>query len=129
SLRYRRLIAADVLLTILTAVASLFLLVPGLIVFTLLALAGPLINIEDLGVRAAFRRSSQLVRGHFWLVAALVTVPVATEGEIEAAVEVAVHGESFVVAFLVHALFGALVGAAVGLVEVTLAYRLTADDH
>jgi hypothetical protein len=127
SLPYRRLLAADVALTILTAAASLFLLVPGLVVFTLLALVGPLINIEDLSVRAAFRRSSQLVRRHFWLVALLVTAPVAAEGELEAAVELAVHGESLVLAFLVHGLFGAVVGAAVGLVEVTLAYRLTAD--
>jgi hypothetical protein len=127
SLPYRRLLTADLVLTVVTAGASLFLIVPGLVVFTLFALVGPLINIEDLGVRAALRRSSQLVRRHFWLVAVLVTVPVAAEGELEAAVEVAVHGESLVLAFLVHALFGAIVGAAVGLVEVTLAYRLTDD--
>jgi hypothetical protein len=125
TLPYGSLIAADLLLTLATAVASLFLLLPGLVAFTYFALAGPLVNIENLRARAALRRSAQLVRGHFWLVALLVTVPVFAESELEALIELATHGESLLVSFLVHGLFGAIVGAVVGLIEVTLAYELT----
>lgn len=126
SLRWGRLIIADTVLTLVTAAGSIFLLVPGLVAFTFFALVGPLINIEELTVAAAFRRSARLVRHHFWLVAVLVTLPVAIEGELEAIVELAAHGESLLVAFAAHGLFGAIVGACVGLIEVTLAYELTA---
>ena len=50
---------------------SLF-VVPGLVFFAWFVLAAPLVKIEGLGVRAAFRRSRQLERGSFWPVLLLV---------------------------------------------------------
>ena len=51
TLPYVRLMSAAALLLALTAIGTLLLIVPGLIVFTLFSLVGPLINIENLGVR------------------------------------------------------------------------------
>ena len=55
--------------------AALFLVIPGLIVGTLFALVGPLINLLDCSVPEAFRRSLQLVWPHFLLVFVMVTHP------------------------------------------------------
>ena len=80
SLSYGRLIAVDILFGIAVAIGLLLLIVPGVIVFTWFALAGPLVEIEDEGVRAAFARSRQLVRGRFWIVlAALGPITLASE--------------------------------------------------
>ncbi len=57
-----RLVAADVVLAIATLVGLALFVVPGVIVFTLWSLVGPVITIEDRPVGSAFRRSWQLVR-------------------------------------------------------------------
>jgi hypothetical protein len=124
TLPYGRLIVADVLLALGTLVFSIALLVPGMIFFTVHSLVGPALVMEERKVRSAFRRSRQLVRGHFWLVFLLVTLPLFFE-------ENAVHGfvevfESLgaLAVFLVNTLAGAAVGSVVAVVEVTLAHRL-----
>lgn len=126
SLPYGRLIAADILLSLASAVATLFLILPGLIVFTLFSLVGPLINIEDRSVRAAFRRSARLVRPHFWLAFALVTMPLFLEDEVSEVVGAIVHGQPLVVVVVAEAILGATIGAIVGLIVVSLAYELVA---
>jgi hypothetical protein len=75
-LSYGRLIAVDLLLTLLVAVGLVLLIVPGVLFFGWFALAGPIVEIEGRGVRAAFARSRQLVRGSFWTVL-LVLIPIA----------------------------------------------------
>ena len=80
SLSYGRLIAIDILFGIAVALGILLLIAPGVIVFTWFALAGPLVEIENEGVRASFARSRQLVRGRFWTVlAALGPITLASE--------------------------------------------------
>ena len=49
--------------------------VPGLVVGTLFALVGPLINLLDLSVPNALRRSVKVVWPHFFLVFCLITLP------------------------------------------------------
>jgi hypothetical protein len=71
-LPYLRLFVVDLLYALGTAVGILLLVVPGVIFFTRYALAAPLVEIEHLGVRDAFRRSGGLVRGSFWQVLALL---------------------------------------------------------
>ncbi|HET6831569.1 MAG TPA: hypothetical protein VFH44_09500 [Solirubrobacterales bacterium] len=75
-LPYRSLILADLLLFGLIVAGLVALVVPAFIVLTWFALIAPLIEIEGLGVRAAFRRSRALVRPHFWRVAGVV-IPLA----------------------------------------------------
>jgi hypothetical protein len=79
-LPYGRLIAVDLLLALGAALGLILLVVPGLLIFTWFALAPPVVEIEGRGVRAALRRSRQLVRGRFWTVlGVLAPIVVVTE--------------------------------------------------
>jgi hypothetical protein len=80
NLPYARLIAIDLLFSLVVAVGVLALVVPGVIVFTWYALA-PVVEIEARDVRWAFRRSRGLVRGNFWKVLALL-LPVLLVGDL-----------------------------------------------
>jgi len=83
-LSYGRLIAVDILLSIGVAVGLVLLIVPGVLFFAWFALAGPIVELEGRGVRAAFARSRQLVRGSVWTVL-LVLVPITLASEVLAA--------------------------------------------
>jgi hypothetical protein len=121
----RRLAGADVLLVILTAVGFALGVVPGVIAFTLFALVGPVIVIEDHTVLLAFRRSSQLARHHFWTTLLLVTLPVGVEQAALHAIHYeAVFDHPVVPALLLNGLLGGLIGSFVGLLEVVLAHEL-----
>jgi len=80
-LSYGRLIAVDLIVAAGTAAGLLLLIVPGLIFLTWFALAGPIIELEGTRVRAAMKRSRQLVRGHFWAVL-LVVIPISIGSEV-----------------------------------------------
>jgi hypothetical protein len=77
---YRRLIAVDLIYVAIVLVGLLLLVVPGALAFVWLGLAGPIVEIERRGVRAALRRSWSLIRGSFWIVA-LVLIPIELVGE------------------------------------------------
>jgi hypothetical protein len=125
TLPYGRLIAADVILALGTAVLSFALLVPGIVFFTFYSLVGPAAVMEDRKVFSAFRRSARLVRGHFWLTFTLVTLPVVLEENVVHGIVEAFGSLGLLAVFLVNALAGAAVGSIVAVVEVTLAYRLS----
>lgn len=72
TVRYRTLIAVDLIFGVLVALGTLAFLVPGILVFVYLGLAAPVVEIEHCGVRSALSRSIRLVRGHFWLVLAIL---------------------------------------------------------
>jgi hypothetical protein len=76
-----RLIAADLLLGLVAVVGLLLLVVPAFVWITWFALIAPVVKVERPPVRAAFRRSRELVRGHFWLVFGLV-IPIIIGSEI-----------------------------------------------
>ncbi len=78
--KYRRLIAIDLLYGVVVAVGLVLLVAPGVAAFVWLALAAPVVEIEGRGVRAAFARSVQLIRGRFWAVFA-VLVPIELVGD------------------------------------------------
>ena len=89
---YRRLIAVDLLYVVFVGAGLLAFVLPGLILYVYLGLAAPVVEIEQRGVRAGFARSVDLVRGHFWLVAAvLVPLEIAGDAMTNAAIFVA-HG-------------------------------------
>lgn len=100
---YGTLIAVDLIFGVLVAIGSLAFLVPGILVFVYLGLAAPVVEIEHQGVRAALARSYRLVRGHFWLVLAiLVPIEVVSDAATSAATHLAhdLLGESLVAAWL-----------------------------
>lgn len=78
--KYRRLIAIDLLYGALVAVGLVLLVAPGVAAFVWFALAAPVVEIEGRGVRAAFSRSVRLIRGRFWVVFA-VLVPIELVGD------------------------------------------------
>lgn len=79
-INYGPLIAIDLLYGAMVAVGLVFFFLPGILAFVWLGLTAPVVEIEHRGVRAAFRRSVQLVRGRFWTVA-LVLIPIEIVGD------------------------------------------------
>jgi hypothetical protein len=94
-----RLIAVDLLLGLIVVIGFLLLIVPGLVFITWFALVAPVVKVEHPPIRAAFRRSRDLVRGHFWLVFAFV-IPIVIVAEALSGLAqsgmVELLGESFV---------------------------------
>jgi hypothetical protein len=80
TINYGRLIAVDLIYGLLVAAGLVALVVPGVVAFVYLGLAAPVVEMEHRRVRAAFARSWRLVRGHFWLVLA-VLVPIEIAGD------------------------------------------------
>jgi hypothetical protein len=124
TLPWWRLLVAQAVLLVIGAVASLVLIVPGLIVGTVFALVGPLINLLDASVPDAFRRSLKLVWPHFMLVFCFITLPLAVEHEIVVLVADLIPHEHIWAVFLTTFILGDLFGMALGLMEVTMAERL-----
>jgi hypothetical protein len=105
---YGKLIAVDIIFVLMMVVGTAAFIVPAIFVFVFLSLAGPVVELEKRGVWDGFRRSARLVRGHFWMVAAvLIPVEIVGDGVNEALVEVA-HS------LLGHGLLSSWVGEAVG---------------
>jgi hypothetical protein len=129
TLPWWRLIRADLLVTLVVLIGLILLLVPGLIAFNLLAVTGPVIEIENRPVLAALRRSAHLVRQHFWTVALVATLPVALSGEIDA---LGPHPTSVPAVFELLGIRGlgdAVLEAAIGLILVKLSHRLIELDR
>jgi hypothetical protein len=129
SLPYGSLIVADILITVSAVIGAFFLVIPGMILYTLFAITGPVINIERLGAIGGMRRSAQLVRHHFWLVFFFVAIPLFVEHQVLHAVHEWVLDHDYIEVFLVEGIAGMIVGSFVGLVEVNIAYQLVARDR
>lgn len=118
------LIVADVLLALTPPLGFVLLILPGAVVFTLFCLVGPVIASEDRGVFNALGRSAQLVRHRFWLVVALVTIPVLLEEEVVHLVDYRTFDHPLLAAFFIVGFLGAAVASLVGVVEVVIAHEL-----
>jgi hypothetical protein len=129
TLPWGRLLLAEVLIVVLSGIAAAAALLPGLAVDTLLALVGPLINLLDVRVPEALRRSVQLVWPHFILVFMMITLPLAIEHELLLLIKELVPHERTLLIFLTSFLLGDVFGVALGLIEVTLAERLVRGAH
>lgn len=89
-INYRRLIAVDLLYVLLVAAGLAAFVLPGIVLYIYLGLAAPVVEIERRGVHAGFARSFHLVRGHFWIVAAiLIPFEFAGDGVTNAAIHFA----------------------------------------
>lgn len=76
---YGRLISASILFNLIVLFGVTFLILPGLVLFTMFAFVGPLINIERVGVADAFRRSYRISRHYLLAIAVTVTLPFVAE--------------------------------------------------
>jgi hypothetical protein len=104
------LVLASAVAVSLPLAASGLLLIPGLWLMTRWALFAPAIVHEGLGPLASLRRSSELVRGAFWIVFATVTVSVLVEHAV-------IHATA-------HTAEGLLGSPALGLVGAALAVMI-----
>jgi hypothetical protein len=129
TLPWGRLIRADLLVAAIVVVGLLLLVIPGLILFNLLALVGPIIEVENSKVIVAMKRSTRLVRGHFWTVALLVTLPVAAASEIEALAPSPHSLGEFLQVLVIRGLAEGIAEAIIGLILVQLSHRLIALDR
>ncbi len=129
TLPWGRLIGADLLVTLIVLVGLIALVIPGLVAANLLAMVGPVIEIEDRSVLAALRRSAHLVRQHFWTVALLVLVPVTAASDIATFAPEPLSVRSVLEILAVRGLGEGLAEAAIGLILVTTCRRLITLDR
>src|SRR5215213_1629311 len=74
-----RVLVAALLTVSLATAATALLVVPGVWLYTRWSLAVPVICKEDMGPVASLKRSSALVRGHFWFVLGTATLAYVSE--------------------------------------------------
>ncbi len=129
SLPWGPLIRADLLVAVIIVVGVLALVIPGLIAMNLLAVVGPVIEIERRPALAGLRRSMQLVRPHFWKVALVGTLPVILASGVESALPAPEGLTALVLATLARGVVVGVVEAAIGLLLVQLCIRLIAADR
>lgn len=103
----------------------LILVLPGFVVFTLLALTGAAVKFEHRSGIGALRRSAHIVRRHFWTVLVLATFPLFLGDAITKAVEALVQ-HHFGVYLLVRLVAEGTAAAVCGLMQSELGYRLLA---
>jgi hypothetical protein len=105
---YGKLILVDLVFTLMMVIGTIAVIVPGILVFVYLSLSGPVVELEKRGVRDGFRRSFRLVRGHFWMAAAvLIPIEIVGDGINDAIVGAAHH-------LFGHHLLAAWLGESVG---------------
>jgi hypothetical protein len=129
SLPWGSLILADLLATLIIVVGLVALIIPGLIAITLLAVVGPVIELEHQHAVAGLRRSAHLVRPYFWRVAAFATLPLLLANGIAAFLPDPSGTADVVTTLVVRSVGEGILESVVGLLLVELCYRLIAADR
>lgn len=128
-IKYGRLVVVDVGFVAIVALGLLLGLVPGVLAFVFLGLAGPIVEIEERSALTALRRSFQLVRGSFWLVF-WVLVPIEIVGDaIGGGLAALVHhglGDTFLAAWLAEAVANTILSPFFAVAAVLLTVKLIA---
>ena len=129
SLPWGSLILADLLATLIIVVGLVALIIPGLIAITLLAVVGPVIELEHRSALAGLRRCVHLVRPNFWRVAAFATLPLLLANGIVAFLPDPSGTTDVVTTLVVRSVGEGILESVVGLLLVELCYRLIAADR
>jgi len=129
SLPWKRLVVADILVTIAVIIGLVLFVLPGLAALTLLAVVGPVIEIERRPVLSAFRTSVHLVRHHLGLVILLGTVPLALAAELEAVAPEPDRAGEIAGFLLIRGVAMGIVEACLALLLVELCFRLMDADR
>jgi predicted secreted protein len=129
TLPWSRLVRGDLLVVLFVVVGLILLVIPGLIAVTLLAIIGPVIEIEDKRVWEAVRRSAHLVRQKFWWVVLLATLPLAVVSELESLAPEPHSVSTALETLAIRGLGTSVLDALISLVLVELAYQLIALDQ
>jgi hypothetical protein len=123
-----QLVVADIAVSILAGAASFVGALPGLVLYSLMSIVGPLVNIERHRPAVAIARSVRLTAPHLWLTLVAIGIPLGCEiGAHHWLLHVrqlrGVGPEVLVSVPLILT-----IGVLVGLSEVVLAYALLARD-
>jgi hypothetical protein len=129
TLPWLRLVMADLLVVVVVVMGLIALVIPGLAALTLLAVVGPVIEIEDSHVRAALRRSVHLVWPYFWWVTLLATVPLAVSSELEYLAPEPHSVAEILEDLAIRGVGLGLLEAVIGVVLVELCFRLIELDR
>jgi hypothetical protein len=127
-LRLGRLLIADVIVATTMGVGTLLGVIPGLLAICLLAIVGPVVNIEDAHPVAATWRSVRLTWPHLGTVALTIVPVVALEGALHAWFAYVHEAHAWITELAVAAVLVPTAGTYVGLAEVVLAYALLVQD-
>jgi hypothetical protein len=126
-LNYGRLIAVDLIFVAIVAGGLLLGVLPGILAFVWLGLAGPIVELEERSAGGALRRSVELVRGNFWLVFG-VLAPIELVGDaVGSGLAALVHdlfGHTFVATWLAEALSDAALSPVFAIAAVLLTVEL-----
>jgi uncharacterized membrane protein len=128
SLPFGRLIVADVIVALLIGMGALVGLIPGLVLGALVAIVGPVVNVESQGPLAAVRRSIRLTWPHAVLAVCIIVPALLLEGVIHGVLVAVWDALGLVGELAVEIPLILSVGAMVVLAEVVLAYALMARD-
>lgn len=126
---YGRLVLVDFAFVAIVAAGLLIGVIPGLLAFVFLGLAGPVVEIEELSAHRALLRSMQLVRGNFWLVF-WVLAPIEIVGDVVggglAGLVHGIFGDTFVATWLAEALSNVALSPLFAVAAVLLTVNLIA---
>lgn len=125
--KYRRLVVVDIAFVAIVAAGLFLLVVPGVLAFVLLGLAGPVVEIEEGSPGSALRRSFLLVRGNFWFVF-WILIPIELVGDsVGGGIAGLVHhllGDTFLATWLAEALSNAVFSPVFAVAAVLLTVEL-----
>ena len=129
SLPWGSLILADLLAALIIVVGLVALIIPGLIAITLLAVVGPVIELERQHAVAGLRRSAHLVRPYFWRVAAYATLPLLVANGVVGILPDPSGPTDIVTTLVARPIGEGVIESVLGLLLVELCYRLIAADR
>lgn len=126
-IKYGRLVVVDIAFVLIVAAGLLVGVIPGVLAFVFLGLAGPIVEIEERSALGALRRSFQLVRGSFWFVLCIL-LPIEVIGDAAGGgLAGLVHhelGDSFVAVWLAEAVSNAFLSPIFAVAAVLLTVEL-----
>jgi hypothetical protein len=91
-IRIGRLIAIDLLLVIGTIAGLILLVIPGIVFYTYFVTSTALVELDDLRIGPAMRRSYEIVRGSFFRVLAFIGLVVLVSDGLMVVLEAPLHG-------------------------------------
>ena len=120
------LLIVDVVVNVTATVGLAFFVVPGIAVYTLWGLVGPVVVQERRGWREALGRTYRISRPHWVMVLGLVVIPLGIEHALAEFVRHLVEDDGIIPVVLSEWLIAVTMLAAVGVAEVSLATELMA---
>jgi hypothetical protein len=119
-----RLLGVELVVLVLGTVGFALAVVPGIVMLVVWFVVGPVVVLEGAGVRHAFERSRQLVRGNFWPVFVLLMIAIPVYALIAVALGLAgmAAGGGTVTGYFAAGLLGNLVFGPLAALAVVVTY-------